>query len=81
MASGTADVSKAVKFAKAEGLDVAVKCGGHSAPGWCLVNDGLVIDMSLMCTCFVDPATKRAIAAGERWGAGRGALHAVATDP
>jgi FAD/FMN-containing dehydrogenase len=42
------DVSAAVRFAVAEGLEVAVRGGGHSFPGLSVVDDGLVVDLSQM---------------------------------
>ncbi len=62
--TGTADVVEAVKFSSAEGLGVAVKAGGHSAPNYGLIDGGLTIDMSLMRSCTVDPYKKIAVAAG-----------------
>src|SRR5690242_10721200 len=55
---GTADVAAAVKFARKHRLLVAVKGGGHSVPGHCVCDDGLMIDLSLMKGVWVDPATQ-----------------------
>jgi FAD/FMN-containing dehydrogenase len=33
----TGDVAAAVRYARRQGLQVAVKCGGHSAPGYTCV--------------------------------------------
>lgn len=41
-------VQKAVRYAKAQGLPVTVKSGGHSFEGFSLNNDGMVIDVSTM---------------------------------
>jgi len=66
---GTGDVIEAVKFARARGLPVAVKGGGHSIPGHCVIDDGLMIDMSPMKGVWVDPVAKTARAQGGlTWG-------------
>jgi FAD/FMN-containing dehydrogenase len=53
-----ADVIAAVTFAREEGLLLAIRGGGHNGPGLGSVNDGLVIDLSLMKSVRVDPATE-----------------------
>jgi FAD/FMN-containing dehydrogenase len=57
-----ADVRHAVGFARSEGLDVAVRGGGHSIPGFSTVDDGIVIDLAPMKGIEVDAdaATVRA---------------------
>src|SRR5437764_1693943 len=50
-----ADVIAAVKTGRETGLDVAVRCGGHSGPGLGSVDDGLVIDLSLLRGVIVEP--------------------------
>jgi FAD binding domain/Berberine and berberine like len=52
------DVIAAVTFAREEGLPLAIRGGGHNGPGLGSVNDGLVIDLSLMKSVRVDPATQ-----------------------
>jgi FAD/FMN-containing dehydrogenase len=42
----TEAVAAAVRFAVSVGQPVAVKGGGHSAPGYSVCNDGIVIDLS-----------------------------------
>ncbi len=67
--ANTADVEKCVKFAKEHGLLVSVKGGGHSAPGYGVCDDGLMIDMSLMHAITVDPKARTVIAeGGVQWG-------------
>jgi hypothetical protein len=53
--AGVADVIAAVQFGRRTGLRVAVRSGGHSFPGQSVVDDGLVIDLSLMRGTRVDP--------------------------
>lgn len=55
------DVQAAVDFARAEGIEVSVRGGGHNGPGLALVEDGMVIDLSLMKNIRVDPDKKTAI--------------------
>src|SRR5688572_26056245 len=51
-----ADVVTAVNFAREHHLRVAVRGGGHNGPGLGSVNDGLMIDLSLMKGVRVDAA-------------------------
>jgi hypothetical protein len=55
-----ADVIAAVTFGRENGLLVAVRGGGHNGPGLASVNDGLVIDLSMMKGVRVDPAARTA---------------------
>ncbi len=63
------DVRHAVGFARSEGLDVAVRGGSHSIPGFSTVEGGIVIDLSPMKGIKVDvgAATVRA-EGGVIWG-------------
>ena len=64
-----ADVIATVKTAHDAGLDLAVRGGGHSVPGFGTVDDGLVIDLSGMRNVQVDPAAGVARAGGGAlWG-------------
>ncbi|MFC5803375.1 FAD-binding oxidoreductase [Streptomyces formicae] len=58
------DVMRTVAFARERGLDLAVRGGGHSGPGLCLVDDALTLDLSLMRWVHVDPVTRTARAGG-----------------
>ncbi|WP_328429390.1 FAD-binding oxidoreductase [Streptomyces sp. NBC_00443] len=59
-----ADVRAVLSFARETGVDLAVKGGGHSGPGLCLVDDALVLDLSAMRGVRVDPAARTAQVAG-----------------
>ena len=64
-----ADVIATVKTAHDGGLDLAVRGGGHSVPGFGTVDDGLVVDLSGMRNVEVDPAAGVARAGGGAlWG-------------
>lgn len=58
--AGTADVIEAVRFARANGLVLSVKGGGHSFSGKSVCDGGLVVDLSLMRSVWVDPLSKTA---------------------
>jgi FAD/FMN-containing dehydrogenase len=53
-----ADVVTAVNFAKQNDLRVAIRGGGHNGPGLGSVDDGLMIDMSMMKGVRVDPTAR-----------------------
>jgi FAD/FMN-containing dehydrogenase len=66
--AGTADVISAVNFARDNGLQVAVRGGGHSFPGHSVCDGGLVIDLSPMKAVLVNPAARTARAQpGVKW--------------
>ena len=55
-----ADVIASVDFARENGIDLAIRGGGHNGPGLGSVDDGLVIDLSAMRGVIVDPAARTA---------------------
>ena len=61
---GAQDVATAFDFARTQSLEVAVRGGGHNPAGHCVVDGGLVIDLSDMRRVHVDPAAGTARASG-----------------
>jgi len=49
------DISQAVMFARENQLRIAVKGGGHNSAGNAVVDEGMMIDLSLMQKVEVDP--------------------------
>ena len=67
--AGTVDVVDALAYARTEGLPIAIRGGGHNVAGRCVVDDGVVIDLSLMRGMHVNPRARTARAqAGLTWG-------------
>ena len=62
--AGLGDIVDAVKFARANKLEVAVRGGGHNVAGRATVDDGLMIDLSLMKGIYVDAARRTVRAQG-----------------
>ena len=58
------DVAAAIAFGRREGLDVAVKCGGHSILGLSVPEAGLMLDLTPMGSVRVDPERRRAAVGG-----------------
>ena len=58
------DVVASVNFGREQGLEIAIRCGGHNGPGLGSVDNGLVIDLSGLKTITVDPDAKTAAVGG-----------------
>lgn len=62
--AGPGDVAVAFDYARDQGLEVAVRGGGHNPAGHCVLDDGLVIDLSPMRRVEVDGEARTARAEG-----------------
>src|SRR5947209_4830180 len=62
--TSASDVAAATGVARDEGLDLSVRGGGHSAPGFGTNDSGLVIDLSPMQDVVVDADAKTVRAGG-----------------
>jgi FAD/FMN-containing dehydrogenase len=75
--SQVADVIACVNFARDNALDLALRGGGHSGPGFGTWDDALVIDFSNTTGVRVDPANRTARSeAGATWADFNHATHA-----
>ncbi|MCI4329921.1 MAG: FAD-binding oxidoreductase [Thermoplasmata archaeon] len=59
-----ADVITALRFGQEQSLEIAVRGGGHNGGGLGSVDNGLLIDLSLMRAVRVDPKARMADVAG-----------------
>ncbi len=72
-----ADVIAAVKMARASGLRVSIRGGGHNAAGLGVCDDGLVIDLAPIRYVRVDPASRTVrVGGGCKWSDVDHATHA-----
>jgi FAD/FMN-containing dehydrogenase len=58
--ASTADVAAAIDFARRNGLEIGVRCGGHSIMGISVPDGGLLIDLSGLRAVRVDRDAHRA---------------------
>jgi FAD/FMN-containing dehydrogenase len=63
-ARSTSDVQNVVRIAAEHGSPLAVRCGGHSFPGYSTCDEGIVLDLSLMNHVTVDAPARIAEVAG-----------------
>ena len=76
-AANAGDVVTTVNYARDNNVDLSVRGGGHSGPGFGTNDDGVVIDLSKMRGVRVDPAARTARAeGGATWGDFNAATHA-----
>ncbi len=61
---GVADIVDAVRFGREQGLEVAIRGGGHNVAGRATTEGGLLIDLSPMKGIHVDPQARTARAQG-----------------
>jgi FAD/FMN-containing dehydrogenase len=59
-AAGAADVVQTVDFARANGLLLSVRGGGHNIGGFAVTDGGLMLDLSPMKSVRVDPQARTA---------------------
>jgi FAD/FMN-containing dehydrogenase len=62
--TSAADVAAAIRHGRDAGLEIGVKCGGHSVIGLSVPDGGLMIDLTPMGDVRVDPARRRATVQG-----------------
>src|SRR5262245_47745000 len=62
--TGPADVATAFDFARSRKLEIAVRGGGHNPAGHCVLDGGLVIDLSPLRGVDVDAGSRTARAGG-----------------
>jgi FAD/FMN-containing dehydrogenase len=62
--TSTEDVVRTVRFARSEGLPIAVRGGSHSIAGFSTADDAIVIDLAEMSSVEVDVEGRRAVAGG-----------------
>ena len=71
------DVARAIGFARAHDLPLAVRGGGHNGAVLGICDDGVVADLSLLREITVDPRTRTArVGGGCTWGQVDRATHA-----
>src|SRR2546425_1010153 len=62
------DVIEAVQFARSQDLEIAVRGGGHSLPGFSTTDGGLVVDLSAMNAVAVDTGARTVrVEGGATW--------------
>ena len=62
--AGTDDIARAIRVARDEGLEIAVRSGGHSVAGMSMTDGGIVIDLRRMNQVTVDADARVATVAG-----------------
>src|SRR4051812_35665620 len=68
-AAGPSEIAQVIGFARSQGLPLAVRGGGHNGAGLGTVDDGVVIDLSLLRDVQVDPQARTVrVGGGATWG-------------
>lgn len=67
-AANETDVIEAVRFARRNGLQVAVRTGGHSVWASFMRNEGLLIDLSLLARASINRDERSAVVQPALWG-------------
>jgi FAD/FMN-containing dehydrogenase len=62
--AGAADVATAFDFARSDRLEIAVRGGGHNPAGHCIIDGGLVLDLTRLRAVEVDGEARIARAGG-----------------
>ena len=57
-------VAQAIRFARARGLELSVRGGGHNYAGHAVCEGGMMIHLGAMNSVVVDPAARRALCGG-----------------
>ncbi len=66
--ASTPPMSRAVRFARAQGLDISVRGGGHNVAGKAVTEGGVMVDLARMRGSCVDPARRHArVHGGATW--------------
>jgi FAD/FMN-containing dehydrogenase len=66
--ANSADIADAVRFARAEGLEISSRGGGHSVAGKAVTEGGVMVDLAMMRGSYVDPIRRRArVQGGATW--------------
>ena len=52
-----ADIAASIRYARDRGLPLAIRAGGHSAPGFGCCDDGIVIDVRELTQAALDPVS------------------------
>src|SRR5688500_4597636 len=68
------EVAASLRYARAEGLPVAVRSGGHNALGFGNIDDGVVVDLSRLDQVELLGDGRVRIGAGATWGPAAAAL-------
>lgn len=58
------DVQRSVRYARDSNLEISVRCGGHNPNGFAVNDGGIVLDLRLMDSIYIDPVARRARVGG-----------------